>query len=200
MNFLMIDNADSFTFNLVDAFRVAGAEVAVVRNDIAAADALARAMASGSALLLSPGPGAPEEAGCLVELVRLARGRVPTIGICLGHQAIVAEAGGTVTRAVPCHGKVSALVHEGTGPFAGLPSPMPVGRYHSLCTPFAGLPARFAVDAALEGMAMAIRDDAARQLGLQFHPESILTPAGDRLVAGLLDWAKSARATPRAAA
>ncbi|WP_037499859.1 anthranilate synthase component II [Sphingomonas jaspsi] len=191
MNVLLIDNRDSFTFNLADAFRTAGATVNVVRNDIAAAAALERAIDHRAALLLSPGPGAPQDAGCCLDLIRLAKGLVPLVGICLGHQAIVAEAGGTVKRAAePFHGKCSALDHQGSGPFEGLPNPLTIGRYHSLCTPVADLPPRLTVDAELEGMAMAIRDDDAGQLGLQFHPESILTPKGDRLVAAMLNWAR----------
>lgn len=187
---LLVDNRDSFTFNLADAVRSAGSEVVVVRNDIVAEEALARAIKLGASILLSPGPGEPTEAGCCLDLISLAKGQVPLIGICLGHQAIVAEAGGQVTRAAePCHGKCSTLDHRGTGPFATLPNPMRVGRYHSLCTPMGGLPRRFMVDASLDGMAMAIRDDDAGQLGLQFHPESILTPRGDKLVAAVLDWA-----------
>lgn len=191
MTILLIDNRDSFTFNLAEAFRIAGASVAVVRNDLCAHEALDRAIDSRAILLLSPGPGAPDEAGCCLDLIRLARGRVPLIGICLGHQAIVAEAGGRVARAAaPFHGKCSSLAHGGGGPFDGLPSPLTVGRYHSLCTPVADLPDRFVVDAELDGMAMAIRDEESGQLGLQFHPESILTPKGDRLVAAMLGWAR----------
>nr|WP_294849039.1 aminodeoxychorismate/anthranilate synthase component II [uncultured Sphingomonas sp.] len=189
MNILLIDNRDSFTFNLADAFRQAGATVEVVRNSIAPADALARAKADDAILLLSPGPGTPDDAGCCLDLIKLANGRVPVIGICLGHQALVQAGGGPVERAPePCHGKSSELNHQGNGPFAGLPSPLRIGRYHSLCTPVLSLPASFAIDAELDGMAMAIRDDAAGQLGLQFHPESILTPKGDLLVAAMLRW------------
>ena len=192
MNVLLVDNRDSFTFNLAEACRAAGAGVRVVRNSIGALEALDRALAMRAAIMLSPGPGRPSEAGCCLELVRLAKGRLPVIGICLGHQAIVEAAGGEVTRAsAPCHGKCSELEHGATGPFAGLPSPMRVGRYHSLCAPVDSLPARFTVDAALAGMAMAIRDDEAAQLGLQFHPESILTPLGDRLIGAVLDWART---------
>ncbi len=194
MNLLLIDNRDSFTHNLADAFRQAGARVAVVRNSIAAADALARAEAEDAAILLSPGPGSPEEAGCCLELVRIAAGRVPLIGICLGHQAIVRARGGMVRRAdAPCHGKVSRLRHRGTGPFVGLPDPLAIGRYHSLCTPVDALPAGLIVDAQLEDMAMAIRDEKAGQIGLQFHPESILTPQGDKLVAAIMAWTRERR-------
>ncbi len=188
---LLIDNRDSFTFNLADAVRSAGSEVVVVRNDMAADEALARAIKLHASIMLSPGPGAPGEAGCCLDLIGLAKGRVPVIGICLGHQAIVAEGGGQVTQAAePCHGKCSALDHRGTGPFSSLPSPMRIGRYHSLCTPIGGLPGRFTVDAVLDDMAMAIRDEDSGQLGLQFHPESILTPRGDELVAAILNWAR----------
>lgn len=194
MNVLLIDNRDSFTFNLMEAFRIAGASVDVVRNSIGAGQAFKRALASEAAILLSPGPGGPADAGCCLELVRLANGRVPLIGICLGHQAIVQAAGGSVIRAAqPFHGKCSVVHHSGDGPFAGLPSPLTVARYHSLCTPVESLPRRFVVDAELDGMAMAIRDEEAGLLGLQFHPESILTPKGDKLVDGLLEWARRQR-------
>lgn len=191
MNILLIDNRDSFTFNLAEACRAAGASVEVVRNSVDAAGALGRAIESDAAIMLSPGPGAPSDAGCCLELIRLAEGRVPVIGICLGHQAIVEAAGGVVSRAAaPSHGKCSMLEHRGSGPFQGLPSPMRIGRYHSLCTPVDAMPGRLVVDAKLDGMAMAIRDDDAGQLGLQFHPESILTPCGDRLLTATLDWAR----------
>ncbi|MEQ7873207.1 aminodeoxychorismate/anthranilate synthase component II [Sphingomonas sp. ASV193] len=197
MNILLVDNRDSFTFNLAEAFRSAGARVEVVRNSIDPATALARAEASGAAILLSPGPGAPADAGCCLQLIALAKGRVPLIGICLGHQAIVEAAGGTVERAKePVHGRCSSLVHNGEGAFDGLPSPLTIGRYHSLCTPAASLPPGIVADAELEGMAMAIRDEAGLAIGLQFHPESILTPRGDRLIAGMLGWAKARLAAP----
>jgi anthranilate synthase/aminodeoxychorismate synthase-like glutamine amidotransferase len=197
MNVLLIDNRDSFTFNLAEAFGILGVQVEVVRNSIDAARAFDRALASEAAIVLSPGPGRPADAGCCLELVTLAKGRAPVIGICLGHQAIVEEAGGSVIRAPsPSHGKCSPLHHAGEGPFEGLASPLAVGRYHSLCTPMAILPDRFAVDAELDGMAMAIRDDEAGQLGLQFHPESILTPKGDRLVAAMLGWARERTREP----
>ena len=198
MKLLIVDNRDSFTFNLVDAFALAGAEVSVVRNGIGARDALDRAR--GGAILLSPGPGTPADAGCCLELCELARGDVPLLGICLGHQAIVEAAGGRVVRApTPQHAKVTRLAHAGAGALVGLPSPLAIGRYHSLCTPVADLPDRLTVDAAHEGLAMAVRDEPGLQLGLQFHPESILTPRGDLLIANLLDWARRASAQRRAA-
>lgn len=185
MNVLMIDNLDSFTFNLVEAMQRLGARVRVLRNTVSARAALAEAEESGGSILLSPGPGSPEEAGCCLELIALAKGRVPLAGICLGHQAIVLEAGGEVTRApAPVHGKAALLAHDGQGPFAGIEGPVAVGRYHSLCT--RRVPARFRVHAELEGMTMAISDAEAMQAGLQFHPESILTPLGDRILANLV--------------
>jgi anthranilate synthase/aminodeoxychorismate synthase-like glutamine amidotransferase len=182
---LLIDNLDSFTFNLVEAIQRLGAKVRVLRNGVAAGAALAEAKASGATLLLSPGPGSPEQAGCCLELVALAKGRVPLAGICLGHQAIVREAGGEVARApAPVHGKASLIEHDGEGPFAGLAGPLLVGRYHSLCT--RNLPPCFRVHAEIDGMAMAISDVEAKQVGLQFHPESLLTPMGQRILANVI--------------
>ena len=182
---LLIDNLDSFTFNLVESLERIGVTVHVRRNSIAAADALAEAQTLGAILMISPGPGTPQSSGCCLELIALAKGRVPLIGICLGHQAIVAEAGGTVTRAPdPVHGKSMLLPHDGAGPFSGLASPARVARYHSLCT--RDLPPRFTVHAALDGMAMAFSDAAAIQAGLQFHPESILTTHGDAMLVNLM--------------
>lgn len=181
---LLIDNLDSFTFNLVESLKRLGHTVRVVRNTIAAGEALAEAERAEAVLMLSPGPGAPSDAGCCLELISLARGRVPLIGICLGHQAIAEEAGATVTRAPePVHGKASLLAHDGAGPFAGLPSPLRIGRYHSLCT--RNLPPRFTVHAEINGMAMAFSDPQARQAGLQFHPESVLTTHGDAMLGNL---------------
>lgn len=182
---LLIDNLDSFTFNLVESLERIGAEVHVRRNSIAAAHALAEAEALGAILMISPGPGTPQSSGCCLELIALAKNHVPVIGVCLGHQAIVEEAGGTVTRASePVHGKSMLLEHDGAGPFAGLASPVRVARYHSLCT--RDLPERFTVHAQTLGMAMAFSDGVALQAGLQFHPESILTTHGDTMLVNLL--------------
>jgi anthranilate synthase/aminodeoxychorismate synthase-like glutamine amidotransferase len=189
MNVLMIDNQDSFTFNIVESLGRLGAKVRVVRNGIEPERALGNALDEQALILLSPGPGRPEDAGCCMDLIRLAReARVPLLGVCLGHQAIVREAGGPVVRsAEPVHGKVTVIEHDGEGPFAGIDGPVRVGRYHSLCTP--DVPERFRVHAEFEGMAMAISDPATRQIGLQFHPESILSPVGQRILGNILQMA-----------
>lgn len=188
---LLIDNFDSFVFNLAEAFQRLGAAVEVVRNTIPAAGALARARETGALVVLSPGPGRPEDAGSCLELLALAKGQVPVLGVCLGHQAMVLEAGGVVEPVGEVvHGKASRLEHDGRGPLRGLPSPLFVGRYHSLCT--RAVPGRFQVHARLDGMAMAISDPEARQVGLQFHPESILTPQGDLVLGNILEDAPCA--------
>lgn len=182
---LLIDNLDSFTFNLVEAFERLGCAVTVLRNSIKAEAAIEMAVERDALIVLSPGPGAPADAGCCLDLIRLAKGKVPLLGICLGHQAIVHEAGGSVERAtLPVHGKASSIEHDGTGPFRGLASPLAIGRYHWLCT--RDLPPRFRIHAQIDGMAMAISDPHALQVGLQFHPESILTAAGHAMLANIL--------------
>ncbi len=187
---LLIDNLDSFTFNLVEAFQRLDCSVQVRRNGIAADDALAIAEVERALIVLSPGPGEPHGAGCCLELIGQAIGRVPVLGVCLGHQAIVEQAGGRVCRAdAPVHGKASLLTHDSAGPFRGMDGPVRIGRYHSLCT--RDLPARFTVHAAIDGMAMAISDPQARQTGLQFHPESILTARGDEMLANIQNAASA---------
>jgi anthranilate synthase/aminodeoxychorismate synthase-like glutamine amidotransferase len=182
---LLIDNLDSFTFNLAESFERLGCAVTTVRNAIPPADALSMAQRSRALIVLSPGPGNPDAAGCCLDLIALAIGKVPVLGVCLGHQANVQQAGGEDERAaLPSHGKASLLDHDGNGPFAGMKAPVRIGRYHSLCT--YDLPSRFTVHASLDGMAMAISDPAARQFGLQFHPESILTTDGDRMLENIL--------------
>jgi anthranilate synthase/aminodeoxychorismate synthase-like glutamine amidotransferase len=184
-NVLMIDNHDSFTFNIVEALERLGANVRTVRNEIDPGSAMQQAAESDALILISPGPGTPEDAGCCLELIRLAKGKVPLFGVCLGQQAIVLEAGGEVVRAPSAvHGKSSLLQHDGQGVFAGVPNPLRVGRYHSLCTPKP--PSRFRVHASIDGMAMAISDPEALQVGVQFHPESVLTPAGQKILANVL--------------
>jgi anthranilate synthase/aminodeoxychorismate synthase-like glutamine amidotransferase len=185
---VLIDNLDSFSFNLVEAFARLGSPVRVLRNRVSAGEALELAERMDALLVLSPGPGNPDSAGCCLELVALARARRPLLGICLGHQAMVQQAGGRVVRAPkPVHGKVSVMAHDGQGPFAGLPSPMRIGRYHSLCT--VDLPPRFTVHGDVYGVVMAISDADALQVGLQFHPESILSTEGDSLLEAILQGA-----------
>lgn len=185
-NVLVVDNHDSFTFNIVEALERLGASVRTVRNEISAADAFDKTQKSKAIILISPGPGRPEDAGCSMELISLAKGKIPLFGVCLGQQAMVLEAGGEVVRAsVAVHGKASLLDHDGEGPLAGLPNPIKIGRYHSLCTP--NPPSRFRVHASIDGMAMAISDIEAKQVGVQFHPESVLTPVGQRMLANVLE-------------
>ncbi|MGY3928012.1 aminodeoxychorismate/anthranilate synthase component II [Aeromonas simiae] len=182
-NIFLLDNFDSFTYNLVDQFRTLGYPVRIYRNSLPAERIMAEIDAcEGSAVLvLSPGPGAPTEAGCLIELIQLARGKLPILGICLGHQALCQAYGGTVGAANEIvHGKRSLIEHSGHGPFAGLPSPLPVARYHSLVATY--VPAELTVIAHFQGMPMAIEHSDDRVLGFQFHPESILTSEGARLL------------------
>lgn len=185
---ILVDNLDSFSFNLVESFERLGCAVQVLRNGVAAQVALDAANARNALIVISPGPGTPRDAGCCLELIALAKGKVPVAGICLGHQAIIEEAGGRIGHApAPVHGKASLLAHDGDGPLRGLENPMRIGRYHSLCG--RDLPRRFRVHAEIDGMAMAISDCEARQVGLQFHPESILTRSGDHILANLLRMA-----------
>jgi anthranilate synthase/aminodeoxychorismate synthase-like glutamine amidotransferase len=193
MNVLLIDNRDSFTFNLAEACGRLASGVEVVRNDIDAGDAFELARSNDAVIILSPGPGRPVNAGCSLPLVTLAKGRLPLLGICLGHQAIALEAGGTIEEAPAIvHGKSSLIAHDNEGPFEGLPNPLRVGRYHSLCTN--SLPTHFTIHSMLDGMAMAISSRSRMQVGLQFHPESILTPCGDEILMRCLGWLVRAHA------
>jgi anthranilate synthase component 2 len=190
---LLIDNYDSFAYNLVHYLGEEGASCVVRRNDaISVEDALAM---TPQAIVLSPGPCTPDEAGICVELVRAAAGRVPLLGVCLGHQAIGQAFGGKVVRAsVPMHGKLSAIRHDGTGLFRGLPSPFRATRYHSLIVERASLPADLAVTAETEdGTIMGLAHRRHPVWGVQFHPESIATEHGHRLLANFLEIAGIAR-------
>jgi len=179
----MLDNYDSFTFNLVACLEELGEEVAVRRSDDLT---VAEAIDFGArALVLSPGPGRPQEAGIYLELVAAAAGRVPLLGICLGHQAIVAACGGRlVSSPTLVHGKTSPIHHDGGAIFSGILSPFPAARYHSLMAERETLPPALAVSAWTDdGSVMGIRHRTQSLEGLQFHPESILTRAGKRLLA-----------------
>jgi len=191
---LVVDNYDSFTWNLVRYLREIGAEVEVARND---ALTPAEALESGAgAVLISPGPGTPDEAGISLALVAAcAQARRPLLGICLGHQAIGRHFGGRVTRApAPMHGKVSAIAHDGSGVFAGLPSPFEATRYHSLCVAAAGLPDALIVNArAQDGTIQGVRHASLPIHGVQFHPESIASAHGHALLANFLALAAAER-------
>ena len=186
---LVIDNYDSFTYNLVQYLGELGAEVVVHRNDAITVDEIA-AM-SPSAMVLSPGPCAPAQAGITVEVIRALSDRIPTLGVCLGHQAIGEAYGGRVVRAARAvHGKTSRIAHDGSELFAGLPSPLEVGRYHSLVVEHASLPAELQVAATSVDDPTeihALRHETHPVWGVQFHPESVLTPNGKQLLRNFLD-------------
>ncbi|GLW37361.1 anthranilate synthase component 2 [Pectobacterium carotovorum subsp. carotovorum] len=186
---LLLDNIDSFTYNLVDQLRASGHQVVIYRNHLPADVIISRLQQMEKPILmLSPGPGTPAEAGCMPELLQRLRGQLPIIGICLGHQAIVEAYGGHVGQAGEIlHGKASAIDHDASGMFSGLPHPLPVARYHSLVG--SNIPPALTVNAHFNTMVMAVRHDADRVCGFQFHPESILTTHGARLLEQTLDWA-----------
>ena len=192
---LLIDNYDSFTYNLVQAFLVLGAEVLVHRNDAITVDA-ARALRP-THVCISPGPGTPRAAGVSMDTIRAFAGRVPVLGVCLGHQSLVEVFGGVVVRAGRLmHGKVSMVEHDGRELFAGLPQPFPAGRYHSLIAQPDTLPAVLEVTArTAEGEIMGVRHRDYVVEGVQFHPESILTPDGPRLLERFLHTSAALRGT-----
>ena len=185
---LLIDNYDSFTYNLVQAFLVLGAEVEVHRND-ALTPEQARVLAP-THLCISPGPGTPRDAGVSMAMIREFAGRIPVLGVCLGHQSIVEVFGGVVVRAGRLmHGKTSLVQHDARTVFAGVSQPCEVGRYHSLIAAPASVPAVLEVSArTAEGEIMAVRHRTLTVEGVQFHPESILTPEGPRMLGNFLEY------------
>ncbi len=195
---LLIDNYDSFTYNLVQAFLVLGADVRVYRNDaITVSEALALAPTH---LCISPGPGTPYDAGISMDMIRAFAGKVPVLGVCLGHQSIVEVFGGKVVRAGRLmHGKTSVVRHDGRTLFEGLPQPCEVGRYHSLIANPGSLPPELEVSGQTpEGEIMGVRHRTLMVEGVQFHPESILTPEGPRLMQNFLTFTTGARSSERA--
>lgn len=189
----MLDNLDSFTYNLVDEFQCLGFSPTVYRNTLGA-DFIFNKMLEHTKdtgenviLVLSPGPGEPSSAGCLMALIKLCAGKIPMLGICLGHQALIEHYGGMVGRADEIvHGKASAIKHCGTGPFANIQNPLPVARYHSLIGK--NIPKTISVIADYNDMPMAICNENDAVLAYQFHPESILTTFGATLLAQSFDY------------
>jgi anthranilate synthase/aminodeoxychorismate synthase-like glutamine amidotransferase len=183
---LLIDNYDSFTYNLVQAFLVLGAQVDVRRNDAISVDeALAL---EPTHLVISPGPGTPQDAGVSMRMIQSFTGRIPIFGVCLGHQSLVEVFGGKVVRAARLmHGKVSPIRHDGNGLYAGIPQDFAAGRYHSLIAAPDSIPSVLEVTArTAQGEIMGVRHRSLPIEGVQFHPESVLTPDGPILMANFL--------------
>ncbi len=183
---LVVDNYDSFTFNLVQALRGLDADVIVRRNDaVAPADV---DQLGATHLLVSPGPGRPEEAGASMAMIEELLGRLPILGVCLGHQALCRVLGAKVVRgSAVVHGKASRIFHDGRGLLRGLRNPFEAGRYHSLCVEESSLPAELEVSAwEATGVVLAVRHTRFAADGLQFHPESVLTPLGETLLKNFL--------------
>ena len=188
---LLIDNYDSFTYNLVQACAAQGAEVIVHRNDaITVDDAIAM---QPTHLVISPGPGRPEDAGVSLAMIGAFKERVPVFGVCLGHQCIVQHFGGEIVRAERLmHGKTSMVKHDGDAIYEGLTNPFEVGRYHSLCAEHDSLPAELVLTAQTDrNEIMGVRHKTLPVEGVQFHPESVLTPEGDQLMANFMRKGKS---------
>lgn len=184
---LLLDNYDSFTWNLFQGLSVLGASVDVVRNDAITAGEIAAG--PWARMVISPGPCGPAEAGVSVEAVRRARPEMPILGVCLGHQCIGVAFGGSITRAPrPMHGRDDLVRHDGRGVLRGLPDPLRAARYHSLVVDGAGLPAELEITARTpDGAIMGLRHRTRPVEGVQFHPESYLTPDGPRLLRNFLE-------------
>ncbi len=183
---LLVDNYDSFTYNLVQAFAAHGADVMVYRNDmISVVEGLAL---DPTHLVISPGPGRPEDAGVSLAMIGAFAGKVPVLGVCLGHQCIVQQQGGEIVRAERLmHGKTSRIKHDGKTVFEGISQPFEVGRYHSLCAASESLPDTLEITAETDsGVIMGVRHLTQQMEGVQFHPESILTPEGDTLMTNFM--------------
>jgi anthranilate synthase component 2 len=184
---LLLDNYDSFTFNIYQALSELGAEVLVRRNDMVTVDEVMQLVPTLDGVVISPGPCTPADAGISVPLVQRLAGAVPILSVCLGHQAIGAAFGGTIVRAPRLmHGKVSMIAHDGAGVFAGLPNPFQATRYHSLIVERSSLPPELEITAEADGLVMGLRHRSLPVEGVQFHPESILTPTGNDLLANFL--------------
>jgi anthranilate synthase/aminodeoxychorismate synthase-like glutamine amidotransferase len=183
---LLIDNYDSFTYNLVQAFAAMGANVMVYRNDALTVDESKEL--DPTHLVISPGPGRPEDAGVSLGMIGAYAGEIPVLGVCLGHQSIVQQLGGEIVRAERLmHGKTSMVTHDGKTIYRGLTNPFEVGRYHSLCAERESLPDELVVTAQTDrGEIMGVRHRELPVEGVQFHPESVLTPEGNALMANFM--------------
>jgi len=182
---LVIDNYDSFTYNLVQRIGELGADPQVFRNDAVGPREIAERAPRG--IIISPGPGTPFEAGVSMQVIKELSGKIPILGVCLGHQALGASFGGRIGRTRPLHGKWSLVLHDGGALFEGMPSPFRAGRYHSLVVEPNGLPGELVVTARTDdGIIMGLRHTEHPTFGVQFHPESILTPDGKVLLGNFL--------------
>lgn len=188
---IFVDNFDSFTYNLVDQFRSLGHSVTVYRNSVNALSIVQAVQEKEKpVVVLSPGPGAPSDAGCMPELIQRLKGKVPVIGICLGHQAIVEAYGGTVAGAGEImHGKVSEMRYQPHAIYRDLPKTLAIARYHSLVA--TSVPDELTVTADVNGLVMSVVHDQDKVCGFQFHPESIMTTHGARLLENTIEWALS---------
>ena len=183
MNVLVVDNYDSFTYNLVQYLGELGSDVEVLRNDVEAL--LER---EPDRVIVSPGPCTPDDAGLSMRAVRrFGEAGTPVLGVCLGHQSLAQEFGGRVVRGEPVHGKTAEIDHDGKTIYAGLESPLVVGRYHSLIVDSKGLPDELELSASLDGVVMGVRHRELPAEGVQFHPESVLTPHGKDMLRNFLD-------------
>jgi len=187
-NIIFIDNFDSFSYNLVDEFKALGNNVKVYRNNVNLDFILAELKnTENSIVVISPGPGSPSEAGIIIDLIKAVKGTIPIIGICLGHQAIVEAYDGIVSHASEIiHGKVANIRHNNHDIFNGLSSPLSVARYHSLVA--VKVPESLRIVADVNDMVMAVVNDNDRVCGLQFHPESIMTTDGTKLLKNIINW------------
>jgi para-aminobenzoate synthetase component 2 len=187
---LLIDNYDSFTYNLVQAFAAHGADVMVYRNDMIGVDD--GVSLEPTHLVISPGPGRPDDAGVSLDMIAAFAGKIPVLGVCLGHQSIVQQQGGEIVRAERLmHGKTSLIRHDGKTVFEGISQPFEVGRYHSLCANSKCLPDTLEITAETDsGVIMGVRHKTLQIEGVQFHPESVLTPEGERLMTNFMRMEK----------
>jgi len=187
---LLVDNYDSFTYNLVQAFAAHGAEVMVYRNDMISVDE--GVSLKPTHLVISPGPGRPDDAGVSLDMIGAFAGKIPVLGVCLGHQSIVQQQGGDIVRAERLmHGKTSLIKHDGKSVFEGISQPFEVGRYHSLCADAESLPDTLEITAETDnGVIMGVRHKVLQIEGVQFHPESVLTPEGETLMTNFMKMEK----------